>query len=71
MVTREKITATGLPECKRKISSIKGLKQHLLKIHDIDEDTALKTHKCPICDKGFKVKSQLNRHVKTSKKCQS
>ena len=64
-------TGSSCPECKKKMTSLKGLKQHLLRIHDIDGDAALKAHKCPICQKGFKVKSQLNRHVKTSKKCQA
>ena len=64
-------TGSSCPECKKKMTSLKGLKQHLLRIHDIEEDAALKAKKCPICQKGFKVKSQLNRHVKTSKKCQA
>ena len=55
-------TGSSCPECKKKMTSLKGLKQHLLRIHDIDEDAALKVNKCPICEKGFGKLQHLKTH---------
>lgn len=53
-------TYFSCPNCDGEFLTLKGLKQHIGKVHDVSD----KTYACSKCDKSYKTKYALRAHDK-------